>query len=91
LQIIDATDDIRWTIDAIAKALDKPVLQIVGDTVRREDWHLRPRFAHSFREVGPGAAGLDGDRVRTDAATISRPLAASKDRWRRQTNSGRGE
>jgi hypothetical protein len=39
--------------DAIAKALDKPVLEIVGDTVRREDWHLRPRFAHSFRECGP--------------------------------------
>jgi hypothetical protein len=35
--IIDATDDIRWTIGAIAKALDKPVLEIVGDTVRPED------------------------------------------------------
>jgi hypothetical protein len=33
--------------DAIAKALDKPVLEIVGDTVRREDWHLRP-FSQQF-------------------------------------------
>jgi hypothetical protein len=30
----------------------KPVLDIVGDTVRPEDWHVGPRFAHSFREVG---------------------------------------
>jgi hypothetical protein len=51
--IIDATDDIRWTIGAIAKALDKPVLEIMGDTVRPEDWHLRPIYEHSFHEAGP--------------------------------------
>jgi hypothetical protein len=44
---IEATEDIRW------KALDKPVLEIVGDTVRPEDWHVRPRYEHSFREGGP--------------------------------------
>ncbi len=50
---IEATEDIRWTVSAIAKALDKPVLEIVGDTVRPEDWHVRPLSRHSFRECGP--------------------------------------
>jgi hypothetical protein len=51
--IIDATEDIRWTVSAIAKALDKPVLEIVGDTVKAEDRHLRPLSEHSFRKCGP--------------------------------------
>jgi hypothetical protein len=50
---IDATEDIRWTVSAIAKALDKPVLEIVGDTVRPEDWHVRPLSEHSFPECRP--------------------------------------
>jgi hypothetical protein len=36
-RMIDATEDIRWTVSAIAKVLNKPMLEIVGDTVRPED------------------------------------------------------
>jgi len=50
---IEATEDIRWTVSAIAKALDKPALEIVGETVRSEDCHPRPLSEHSFRECGP--------------------------------------
>jgi hypothetical protein len=50
--IIDTTEDIRFTIWAIARALDKPVLEIVGDEVRPWDWQTRPLYEHMFREVG---------------------------------------
>jgi hypothetical protein len=40
-------------MSAITKALDKLVLEIAGDTVRPEDWHLRRQYEYTFREVGP--------------------------------------
>jgi hypothetical protein len=51
--VIPPTEDIRWTVRAIAKALDKSALEIVGDEVRPEDWHLRPIYRHTFRQAGP--------------------------------------
>jgi hypothetical protein len=35
--VIPPTEDVRWTVRAIAKALDKSALEIVGDEVRPED------------------------------------------------------
>jgi hypothetical protein len=50
--IINATEDIRWLVNELVRALNKPVLEIVGDTVRPEDLHLRPLSEHAFRECG---------------------------------------
>jgi hypothetical protein len=62
--VIPPTKDNRWTVRAIAKALDKPALEIVGDTVRPEDWHCRPHYEHSFREAGPVPPGAE-DKMNT--------------------------